>query len=182
MSQTSPPPDGKEEFKAIPQPPTTFLVGNLLDLDPINSMQSLSRLASIHGEIYQLQLIDTIVVISSQVMSHVISDETKWEKYISKALQEVRNFAGDGLFTAFGSEPNWTLAHRILIPAFGPLAIKKMQGMMLDLITQMLMFWEHHAGEPFDAADQYTRLTFVSTAGTHTTAHRGPSLSPSFNS
>lgn len=26
----------------------------------------------------------------------------------------------------------------------------------------MLMFWEHHAGEPFEAADQFTRLTFVS--------------------
>lgn len=34
--------------------------------------------------------------------------------------------------------------------------------MMMDIITQMLMSWEHHAGQPFEAADSYTRLTFVS--------------------
>lgn len=37
-----------------------------------------------------------------------------------------------------------------------------MKGMMLEIISQMLMSWEAHAGQPFEAADQYTRLTFVS--------------------
>jgi cytochrome P450/NADPH-cytochrome P450 reductase len=77
-------------------------------------------------------------------------------------LVQVRNFAGDGLFTAYNDEKNWAIAHRVLVPAFGPLAIKKMQSGMMDIITQMLMSWEHHAGEPFEAADQFTRLTFVS--------------------
>lgn len=74
----------------------------------------------------------------------------------------MRSFAGDGLFTARESEPNWTLAHRILVPAFGPVAIKKMQPQMCDIVAQMLMSWEHHAGKPFEAADHFTRLTFVS--------------------
>lgn len=152
----------KEERRVIPQPAPTFLVGNILDLDANNSIESMMRLARIHGEIYQLKLLDMIVVLSSQELCHYVSDESKFEKFVSKPLQEVRNFAGDGLFTAWNAEHNWTLAHRILIPAFGPLAIKKMQPMMLDVITQMLMFWEHHAGQPFEAADQYTRLTFVS--------------------
>ncbi|CAK9781809.1 cytochrome P450 family [Cutaneotrichosporon oleaginosum] len=155
-------PAGKsgEKGRPIPQPAPKLIVGNIFDIDPLKSMQSMMRLARIHGEIYQLKLFEMIIFVSSQELVHYISDETKFEKCVSKPLQEVRNFAGDGLFTAFNSEHNWTLAHRILIPAFGPLAIKKMQPMMLDVITQMLMFWEHHAGEPLEAADQFTRLTF----------------------
>ncbi len=166
MSSSEPPTSNhageKEEPRPIPQPAPTFLVGNILDLDRNNSIESLMRLARIHGDIFQLKLLQMVVFVSSQKLCHYVSDESKFEKFVSKPLQEVRNFSGDGLFTAWNSEPNWTLAHRILIPAFGPLAIKKMQPMMLDIITQMLMFWEHHAGQPFDVADQYTRLTFVS--------------------
>lgn len=172
LPPSQPPPLETDEDKknknqvSIPQPPPSFLLGNLLDVDPVHSILSLRRLAAIHGEIYQLKLREMAVFVSSQRMVHAISDESRFEKALSAPLVEVRNFAGDGLFTAFAGEHNWTLAHRILIPAFGPLAIKNMQSMMLDIITQMLMFWEHHAGEPFEAADQYTRLTFVSPPGT----------------
>jgi hypothetical protein len=37
-----------------------------------------------------------------------------------------------------------------------------MQPMMMDVLAQMVMYWEHHAGQPFEAAEQFTRLTFVS--------------------
>ena len=36
-------------------------------------------------------------------------------------LAIIRDFAGDGLFTAYNEEPNWAKAHRLLMPAFGPL-------------------------------------------------------------
>ena len=39
---------------------------------------------------------------------------------------QVRNGIGDGLFTAHNFEENWALAHRILMPAFGPLPIRDM--------------------------------------------------------
>lgn len=149
---------------AIPQPPERLLVGNLLDIDRQEAIQSLRRLAHLYGLIFQLRLIKLVCFASSRVIVNQLCDENKFEKMLSSALVQVRSFAGDGLFTAYTGEHNWDLAHRILVPAFGPLAIKKMQPMMMEIISQMLLFWEHHAGQPFEAADQYTRLTFVSPA------------------
>lgn len=151
-----------KELKPIPQPKETLLLGNLLDVDLNDKMGSLCRLAALYGEIYQLKLKEYVVFVSSQRLVHYLCNEQKFHKYISQPLKEVRAFAGDGLFTSYSNEHNWELAHRILVPAFSPVAIRKMQPLMCDIITQMLMFWEHHAGEPFEAADQYTRLTFVS--------------------
>ncbi|KDN36010.1 cytochrome P450 [Tilletiaria anomala UBC 951] len=149
------------EHRPIPQPPERFLTGNLTDIHSTESLPDLVRLSAIYGPIYQLHLLDQyIVFLSSHEQVDHVCDEGKFEKGISPPLREVRDFAGDGLFTAFGDEPNWSLAHRILVPAFGPLAIRKMQPMMMDVISQMLLHWEHHAGQPFEAAEQYTNLTF----------------------
>ncbi|OCF40576.1 hypothetical protein I317_05586 [Kwoniella heveanensis CBS 569] len=113
------------------------------------------------GPTYKLQLLDEVVFTGDYELVRVLCDQTKFEKKIPRALMEVRAFAGDGLFTSFGrQEKNWNIAHRILLPAFGPLAIKKMQPQMMEMITQMLLHWEHHAGQPFEAAEAYTRLTF----------------------
>ncbi|MEV6741631.1 hypothetical protein AB0N14_33875 [Streptomyces sp. NPDC051104] len=39
-------------------------------------------------------------------------------KAVGPALENVREFAGDGLFTAYNDEPNRARAHDILMPAF----------------------------------------------------------------
>lgn len=151
-----------EALRPIPQPRTRPIIRNLGELDPKQGIASLMRLRSLYGPIYQLKLIDTLAIVSSEKLVNHISDESLFQKYISNPLKQVRHFAGDGLFTAYGDEHNWHLAHRILVPAFGPLAIKKMQPMMLDIIAQMVMTWENHAGEAFEAAEQFTNLAFVS--------------------
>jgi cytochrome P450/NADPH-cytochrome P450 reductase len=43
-----------------------------------------------------------------------------------------------GLFTAHGDEANWALAHRILMPAFGPLSIRNMLPGMVDIVSQLV--------------------------------------------
>jgi cytochrome P450/NADPH-cytochrome P450 reductase len=46
---------------------------------------------------------------------------------VSAGLAEIRNGIHDGLFTAhYPGEENWAIAHRILVPAFGPLMIRGM--------------------------------------------------------
>ncbi|WVQ93052.1 hypothetical protein IAU59_000116 [Kwoniella sp. CBS 9459] len=149
------------EGTPIPQPPKSWLTGNLLDIDPDALLLSLLRIAKECGPTYKLQLLDEVVFTGDYELVRVLCDQSKFEKKIPRALMEVRAFAGDGLFTSFGkTEKNWNIAHRILLPAFGPLAIKKMQPQMMEMITQMLLHWEHHAGQPFEAAEAYTRLTF----------------------
>jgi hypothetical protein len=62
-----------------------------------------------------------------------VCDEKRFCKSISGALEQVRNGVGDGLFTAYHGEHNWAVAHRVLVPAFGPLGIKDMfDGMCIS--------------------------------------------------
>ena len=54
-------------------------------------------------------------------------------------LQQARDFARDGLFTAWTDEPNWQAAHRILMPAFGPAALRGMFDGMVDIAEQLML-------------------------------------------
>lgn len=60
-------------------------------------------------------------------------DEKRFGKLVQAALAELRNGTHDGLFTAQNHEENWHLAHRILVPAFGPLSIAGMFDDMKDV-------------------------------------------------
>ncbi|EKC98903.1 NADPH reductase [Trichosporon asahii var. asahii CBS 8904] len=144
-----------------PRPPYYPIIGNLLDIDSTQIQDSIRVLVNKMGPAFEMNVLgNQTFVVASQEMCDFICNEAKFEKYISKALQDVRNYAGDGLFTAFSWENNWDIAHRILVPAFGPIPIRKMQAGMLDIASQMLIYWECHAGQPFEAANHFTRLTF----------------------
>src|SRR5687768_6593770 len=105
----------------IPQPRPLPLLGNLADVDADKGVFALAELAREFGPIYRLELPgDDIVVISSQELVDELCDEQRFDKKLHRPLRNVRDFAGDGLFTAETQEPNWGAAHRILMPAFGP--------------------------------------------------------------
>lgn len=60
---------------------------------------------------------------------------------------------------AYNSEPNWEKAHRILIPAFGPLSIRGMFDEMYDIASQLVLkFARHGPHERIDASGDFTRL------------------------
>lgn len=83
------------------------------------------------GPIYQLTLGGRrIVFLSSHEFINEIADEKRYQKKVAGALGQVRNGVKDGLFTAHKGEENWAIAHRILIPAFGPLSIRGMFDQM----------------------------------------------------
>ncbi len=71
-----------------------------------------------------------------------LCDETRFNKRVRGALEEIRAFGGDGLFTAYNEEPNWGRAHRLLMPAFGPIGVHGMFDKMLDIAEQMFVRWE----------------------------------------
>ena len=48
-----------------------------------------------------------------------VCDEERFSKMVSAGLAEIRNGVHPG-------EENWAIAHRILVPAFGPLMIRGM--------------------------------------------------------
>ncbi|KAA8565429.1 hypothetical protein EYC84_009289 [Monilinia fructicola] len=154
------------ELEEIPGPPGLPFLGNVQDLDPVNSIASLERLAEIYGPIFKLNLggIEKLYI-STQALLNEICDEKRFTKVVSGGLEQVRNGVTDGLFTARYGEENWELAHRILMPAFGPLSIRSMFDEMHDIASQLVMKWARFGSkEKIDVTDGFTRLTLDSIA------------------
>ncbi|KUI57486.1 hypothetical protein VP1G_04797 [Cytospora mali] len=145
----------------IPQPPQWPLLGNINDIDPVFPLGSMLNMAEKYGEIYRLNLPGrSVVVVSTQALVNEVCNEKRFKKDIARVLDEVRNGVHDGLFTAHSEEPNWGIAHRILMPAFGPMSIRGMFDEMHDIAAQMAMKWARHgATNPIMVTDDFTRLT-----------------------
>ncbi|KAJ5193525.1 cytochrome P450 [Penicillium cf. viridicatum] len=151
------------KLEDIPLPDQRFfgLLGHIPEMDPGFPSQSVWKMADLCGPIFKLKLAEDLVVVSSQQYVNEICDEDRFEKLPSGALVELRSLIGDGLFTAYPSEPNWGKAHRLLVPAFGPLGIRKMFDDMLDISSQMILKWDRlGAQNEIHMADDLTRLAF----------------------
>jgi cytochrome P450/NADPH-cytochrome P450 reductase len=75
-------------------------------------------------------------------------------------IQNVRDGVHDGLFTAREGEENWGIAHRILMPAFGPISIRGMFDEMHDIAAQLTLKWARYGPDtPISVTDDFTRLT-----------------------
>ncbi|HMN21532.1 MAG TPA: cytochrome P450 [Ottowia sp.] len=145
----------------IPQPKGDPFIGNLRAIDGEAPIQGFMRQARIMGPIYQLELFGKMLtLVSSQELVDELCDEKRFDKRIHATLKNIRDFAGDGLFTARTEEPNWAKAHHILMPAFGPLGMRGMFDQMLDIADQMLLRWERFGSDHvIEVTEDMTRLT-----------------------
>lgn len=150
-----------EALEPIPQPRPRPLVGNVPDIGMKVPVQRMVALAGEWGPIYKLAFPGaSIHVLSSEKLVAEACDETRFAKKVHGPLREIRAFAGDGLFTAFEQEPNWGKAHRILMPAFGPMAMRTYFDDMLDIADQMFVKWERLGADAvLDVPEEMTRLT-----------------------
>ncbi|KAF4625674.1 hypothetical protein G7Y89_g12486 [Cudoniella acicularis] len=162
----------------IPHPPPLPFLGNLLDLmDPESPLNALENLADTYGPIYKLMKGKTnMLVVSSVAMVAELCDESRFVKAppmaLSKKKPEEKEGEGSskgkekgngrpaGMFTATNEDPDWGQAHRILVPAFGPLAIEGMFDQMQDIATQLLLKWARLGpSSQIAVTDDFTRLT-----------------------
>lgn len=115
--------------KTIPSPPGLPFLGNLLDIafDDVPT-NALDRLADQYGPIYKITVrgVERIVIADCDLFEE-LCDETRFFKAVSPGLASDGNDGPPGLFTAPSEkDPDWGQAHRILMPAFGPVAIRDM--------------------------------------------------------
>ncbi|MGW0949479.1 bifunctional cytochrome P450/NADPH--P450 reductase [Streptomyces sp. NPDC002623] len=124
--------------------------------------QQLMKLTRRHGPVFALRLRghDTLFVSDLDLVTE-ISDEQRFAKFINPNLGYVREFAGDGLFTAHNDEPNWAKAHDILMPAFALGSMRTYHPVMLKVARRLIESWDSHAaaGTPVDVAHDATRMT-----------------------
>ncbi len=151
----------QEKQDTIPQPPGKFFVGNLLDLGARTPVQNLMKLAREYGSVFQLDMLGRpLIIVSSHELMQELSDEARFDKKIWAPLKAVRSFAGDGLFTAYTSEENWSKAHNILLPNFGQRAMQGYHPMMLDIADQLMLKWQRlNAEDEIDVVHDMTNLT-----------------------
>ncbi|KAF4120958.1 cytochrome P450 / NADPH-cytochrome P450 reductase [Geosmithia morbida] len=149
------------ELVPVPEPPGLPLIGHTTLIDSEFPLGSFLALSEKYGEIFRLRFPGrSVVFVSTHALADEICDERRFKKVPTGALTEVRNGVNDGLFTAHIEEPNWGIAHRVLMPAFGPLNIRAMFGEMHDISTQLAMKWARHGPrEPILASEDFTRLT-----------------------
>src|SRR5580693_4316546 len=149
------------KLSPIPQPPTKPVVGNMLSLDSSAPVQNLTRLAKELGPIFWLDMMGApIVIVSGHDLVAELSDEKRFDKAVRGPLRRVRAVAGDGLFTADTSEPNWSKAHNILLTPFGNRAMQSYHGSMVDIAEQLVKKWERlNADDEIDVVHDMTALT-----------------------
>ncbi|KAK3938330.1 putative bifunctional P-450:NADPH-P450 reductase [Diplogelasinospora grovesii] len=145
----------------IPSPPGLPILGNATDIDPNFPLGSMLDFANKYGEIFQLNFAGrSVVFVTTQALIHELCDEKRFQKGVNAALKEVRNGVHDGLFTARIEEPNWGMAHRILMPAFGPMSIQGMFPEMHEIASQLALKWARHGSSTaIMVTDDFTRLT-----------------------
>ncbi|KAK4118316.1 putative bifunctional P-450:NADPH-P450 reductase [Parathielavia appendiculata] len=149
------------DTKPIPAPPGWPLVGNAFDFDTELPLRTFQNFAEQYGEIYRMHLPSgSPMVVSSHALVHELCDEKRFRKPVAGALAEIRNGVHDGLFTAREEEANWGIAHRILMPAFGPASIQGMFTEMHEIASQLALKWARHGEDtPIMVTDDFTRLT-----------------------
>ncbi|KAL0930407.1 bifunctional P-450/NADPH-P450 reductase [Colletotrichum truncatum] len=145
----------------IPEPRAFPFLGHVMEFTQESGLQDIVRLADALGDIYRLRVPGkTNVIVTSQRLVNEVCDEKRFVKSLNNVLGQVRFITNDGLFTAKDGEPNWGIAHRILIPAFGPVTIRGMFDEMYEIASQMTLKWARHGPlTTIMATEDFTRLT-----------------------
>ncbi|KAL8306505.1 hypothetical protein RB597_002994 [Gaeumannomyces tritici] len=145
----------------VPEPAGLPLLGNLGAIDSEFPLGSLMSMADKHGEIYRMRFPGrTMVIVSTRALVNEVCDEKRFQKSIGPTLREVRHGVHDGLFSASAEEENWGIAHRVLMPAFGPLSIRGMFDEMHDIASQLALKWARYGpNHQIMVTDDFTRLT-----------------------
>jgi cytochrome P450/NADPH-cytochrome P450 reductase len=145
----------------IPQPKGYPLVGNISNVDIDHPTASLLNLTRKYGEIYSLTIFGKrTIMLNTVALLNEVCDEKRFTKAVDDGLLELRAGVHDGLFTAHTGEKNWTIAHRVLVPAFGPLNMKDMFDDMKDICSQLVLKWARMGPDYcVPVTDDFTRLT-----------------------
>ncbi|OTA95886.1 hypothetical protein M434DRAFT_168609 [Hypoxylon sp. CO27-5] len=127
----------------IPQPPGVPLLGNIFDVNPNNTWESLKELSEKYGEIFQIKVLSqTVVFVAGAAIAEEICDEKRFRKYVGGPIVEIRYAVHDALFTAFDHEESWGIAHRIIAPKLSPQSLADYFIEMRDIASELITKWK----------------------------------------
>ncbi|NLU83752.1 cytochrome P450 [Rhodococcus sp. HNM0569] len=139
------------------------VLGDLLSVDPAKPVQKEMAMAAELGPLFERKIIGSrLTVVSGVDLVAEVNDEKHWARALGRPILKLRDVAGDGLFTAFNSEPAWARAHSVLGPGFSQSALRTYHGSMTRVLDDLVATWDDAAasGARVDVARDMTRLTF----------------------
>lgn len=146
----------------IPHPPRRVpLLGDVRGVDRRTPIQDSLRFAAELGPIFVRKFLsrETVFVAGADLAGEIL-DESRFAKHVGLGVEKLRAVGGDGLFTAYNSEPNWQLAHDILLPAFTAGSMRSYHPTMVDVARELVAYWDTQVdGEPVDVSADMTKLT-----------------------
>jgi unspecific monooxygenase len=135
------------------------LVGDVVGVDRARPLQSTMARVQGLGPLVEMQVFgQKFTFVTGAALAAELCDESRFHKGLSPALEALRDFAGDGLFTAHDDEINWKLAHDLLLPAFTKEAMQRYHPTMLQTVRELFAMWDGQDG-PVDVSAGMTKLT-----------------------
>lgn len=117
------------------------------------------RLSEELGPLFEIQVFgQKYVFVTGAELAAELCDESRFHKNLPPAVAALREFVGDGLFTALDGEQNWHTAHGVLMPAFSKAAMRGYHDTMLETAAEMFSVWDGVDG-PIDVTADMTKLT-----------------------
>lgn len=150
--------------QALPRPAGARLpvAGDLRDLDPRRPFQAFMSGARGLGPLSARRIFrQQFVFATTAELCAELCDERRFEKGYTPAIIALRDYGGDGLFTAYRHEPNWQLAHDLLVPAFSKTSMERYHQVFLDVTRELLDYWGAADG-PVEVGAGMTKLTMES--------------------
>lgn len=137
------------------------VIGDLFAFDFDTPTQSAVALAAELGPLFELEALGVRYVVAAGAEYVIdLNDETRFCKHLGTDIEALRVIGGDGLFTAFNDEPNWHVAHQLLMPAFSQSAMRRYHATMLDVADEFTALWDGSVGTAtVDVSADTTRVT-----------------------
>lgn len=150
----------------LPHPPgRRRLVGDVADLKPDTAVQTIMARCADYRPLLEQQVFRTrFVFVTGAGLCAELCDESRFEKALPPSLVALREFGGDGLFTAYNDEPNWQLAHDLLMPAFTRPAMQRYHATMLEAVRELVEALPTDPETRVDVASYMTKLTMETIA------------------
>jgi hypothetical protein len=149
--------------KAIPQPPGIPIFGNIFDVNPNETWNSLNTLAKKYGPIFKIKVLGKqIVFVGSVFLLQEICDERRFRKCVTGPIVEIRHAVHDSLFSAYYYEESWGIAHRIMAPMVTASANLAVFGRMRETVFDLIKKWTSGSNQPVLVTDDLSRLNMLS--------------------
>ncbi|MBO1755223.1 cytochrome P450 [Allobranchiibius sp. CTAmp26] len=122
-------------------------------------VQKMLHLSKGMGPLFELRTFGMKFVLTTDAaLAAELSDERRFQKTLAPGVKALREVAGDGLFTAYTEEPNWALAHDLLLPAFTRASMRGYHDTMNAVCSELISAWDEET-TPVDVSPALTKMT-----------------------